>query len=107
MKIKVQAELVFYEKSKTAELLTLSGKEELERLAAQEIKQEISACIKKSQLLGSDILGWGYILQRHEPQLWESFSANWDDIFPTWESDIEVETLIVSSMLSQKSFRFR
>ncbi|ABI67432.1 Ger(x)C family spore germination protein [Syntrophomonas wolfei] len=107
MKIKVQAELVFYEKSKTAELLTLSGKEELERLAAQEIKQEISACIKKSQLLGSDILGWGYILQRHEPQLWESFSANWGNIFPTWESDIEVETLIVSSMLSQKSFRFR
>ena len=107
MKITLQAELVFYEKSKSSELLTLSGKEELERLAAQEIKQEILACIKKSQLLGSDILGWGYILQRHEPQLWESCSANWDDIFPTWESDIEVETLIVSSMLSEKSFRFR
>ncbi|MDD2511383.1 MAG: Ger(x)C family spore germination protein [Syntrophomonas sp.] len=107
MKIAIQAELVFYEKSKTGELLTLSGKEELERLAAQEIKEEISACIKKSQLLGSDILGWGYILQKHEPQFWESCSANWDDIFPTWESDIEVETLIVSSMLSQKSFRFR
>ncbi|HBK53195.1 MAG TPA: hypothetical protein DDZ44_04575 [Syntrophomonas wolfei] len=107
MKITIRAELVFYEKSNSGELLTLSWKEELERLAAQEIKQEISACIKKSQLLGSDILGWGYILQKHEPQLWESFSANWGDLFPTIESDIEVETLIVNSMLSQKSFRFR
>ncbi|WP_276620986.1 Ger(x)C family spore germination protein [Syntrophomonas wolfei] len=107
MKITIRAELVFYEKSNSGELLTLSWKEEMERLAAQKIKQEISACIKKSQLLGSDILGWGYILQKHEPQLWESFSANWDDFFPTIESDIEVETLIVNSMLSQKSFRFR
>ena len=107
MKVTIRAELVFYEKSKSGELLTLSWKEEMERLAAQKIKQEISACIKKSQLLGSDILGWGYILQKHEPQLWESFSANWGDLFPTIESDIEVETLIVNSMLSQKSFRFR
>jgi Ger(x)C family germination protein len=107
MKITIRAELVFYEKSNSGELLTLSWKEEMERLAAQKIKQEISACIKKSQLLGSDILGWGYILQKHEPQLWESFSANWGDLFPTIESDIEVETLIVNSMLSQKSFRFR
>lgn len=107
MKVIVKVELSFYEQSKSGELLNLSGKKELEELAAREIKREITACIEKAQFLGSDILGWGYILQKRQPELWKQYAAEWTDIYPAIASDIEVETLLLSLMLSQKSFRFR
>lgn len=107
MKIEVQADLIFFEQSKSGELLTLKHKGELERLAAQEIKRETTACIKKAQLLNSDVFGWGLLLHRREPQLWQELSSDWDIYFPLIESDITVRTEIANTMLSQKSFRFR
>ena len=49
----------------------------LEQLTAAAIKEDAMACIKKAQLLGSDIFGWGEIISRKHPAVWRQLEADW------------------------------
>ena len=49
----------------------------MEQLTAAAIKEDAMACIKKAQLLGSDIFGWGEIISRKHPAVWRQLEADW------------------------------
>ncbi|WP_172674174.1 Ger(x)C family spore germination protein [Syntrophomonas palmitatica] len=107
MKIEVDARLGFYDINGQGELLTPETAPLVEARANQEIKNQIDAAIKKSQALGSDIWGWGRMLQKYQPQTWESTASDWDTTFPVVASDIKVKTLLTRSYLTGKAFSYK
>lgn len=106
MIIEISADLGFYQQDSDNALLTLERKSQLQEAANQEIKRQITACIKKSQEFDSDVLGWGRIIQEYEPDKWKELVAVWPEQFPLIESEIKVESNIKRSMLTNKSFQF-
>lgn len=107
MIIQVKAYLGFYEQTGTGDLLRESVVPKLEAGANREIERQISACIEKSQLLGSDINGWGRMINMYEPEIWQALYPDWPSIYPSVESDIQVKTVITRSYYQSKSFRFQ
>lgn len=107
MIIEISADLNFYQQDSDNDLLTMERKGQLQEAANREIKRQINACIEKSQQLDSDVLGWGRILQEHEPDQWKELAAIWPEQFPLTESEIKVKSNIKRGMLTSKSFRFQ
>ncbi|MEN6324687.1 MAG: Ger(x)C family spore germination protein [Syntrophomonas sp.] len=107
MIVEINADLGFYQQDSDNALLTLERKSQLQEAANLEIKRQIAACIKKSQELNSDVLGWGRIIQEYEPDQWKELAAVWPEQFPLIESEIKVESNIKRSMLANESFRFQ
>jgi len=107
MIIEITAEGNFYEQGGSGNLFTLKVFKQLEQLANQEIKSQISACITKAQSLDSDILGWGKMIHASDPKLWEEIGPNWSQVFPGIETEITVKYEIRRSYLRDKSFVFR
>lgn len=107
MIIQVKADLGFYEQTGSGDLLRDSMIPNLEESANREIERQISACIEKSQMLGSDINGWGRMVNMYEPETWQALYPDWESIYPSIESDIQVKTVITRSYYQTKSFRFR
>ncbi|MGE5390641.1 MAG: Ger(x)C family spore germination protein [Deltaproteobacteria bacterium] len=105
--IKVKADLGFYEQDGTGELLKPSMTRKLEQAADQEINRQITACINRSQSLGSDIMGWGQEIRINNPEEWKRLYPRWGDIYPSVSSDIQVRTQIDRSYLDSKSFKFQ
>ncbi|MDD3024869.1 MAG: Ger(x)C family spore germination C-terminal domain-containing protein, partial [Syntrophomonadaceae bacterium] len=107
MKIVIKAEGNFYEQGGSGDLLTIKELPRIEEAGSQVIKSHISACIDKAQSLESDILGWGQMVHSSNPELWKEMQADWDSIFPTITSEIEVKYEIRRSYLTDNSFIFR
>lgn len=108
MDIEVQAALNFYEQLGTEQLVgKVEQKQKLEKAAAQQIKQEIQACIKKAQNLNSDILGWGQSVYRYYPAVWDTIQSDWEELYPQVRSNIKVECLVDRTYITTRSFQFR
>ncbi len=107
MKIEVDARLGFYEINGQGEFLTPETAPLIEARANQEIKNQSAIGIKKSQKLKSDVWGWGRMLQKYQPQAWESLASDWDTAFPAIKSDITVKTTLQRSYLTSKSFSYK
>jgi len=107
MIIEINAEGNFYEQGGSGDLFTLNVFKQLEQLANQEIKNQISACITRAQSLDSDIFGWGKMIHESDPKLWEELGPNWSQVFPGIETEITVKYEIRRSYLRDKSFVFR
>lgn len=62
---------------------------------ARDIREKIDASVARAQELGADIFGFGNLIHRKHPKLWQSYAGErWDDIF----KDIKVETDIKTSI---------
>lgn len=75
----------------------LTSKEALTSLASQQntvIENEIKACIRKAQELGADFLLLGDAIYRKYPKKWKELKSNWDEIFPTIKTEINVTSTI-------------
>lgn len=107
MRLEINAQLAYYEGTGLEELLTPAMIKKLEAEANHEIAQQIKCCIKKSQHLNSDILGWGLKLQEYQPNEWKRLMSDWDDIYPVIDADIRVKTTITHTYLSNKSFKYQ
>lgn len=107
MQIDIKTELAFYEDACTGEILTSEMQSRLKKKTNQEIERQVRSCITKIQALNSDILGWGELLQEHQPGVWETLGPDWDATFPSIDYDIKIETNIVHTYLSKKSFEIR
>ncbi len=107
MRLEINARLNFYEQTGSEEWLTPAMIKKLEAEANHEIAHQIKCCIKKSQQLNSDILGWGLKLQEYEPDEWERLKSDWDDIYPMIEADIRVKTVIKHTYLTNHSFQYQ
>ncbi len=58
----------------------------------KQLKQDIERTIKKMQVLNVDLLGLdSYLFQKH-PKVWKQVAANWDELFP--EADIDVQVTV-------------
>lgn len=107
MKIEIKAEGNFYEQSGTGDLFSLAMFQQLNALASQNMEQDIRQCISQAQNLNSDILGWGQLIQGAHPQQWKELEQEWDKVFPTIQTDVQVDFQIRRSYLTDKSFIFR
>ncbi len=75
-------------------------------LINQYIEQRVSKVVKKvQQNYGVDIFGFGSIIHRTQPKLWEQYKDNWDEIFLTLPVSVKSSTNIKSSGAIYKSLR--
>ena len=107
MDIEIQAEVNFFEQTGTAKLVGIEQKESLEIAAARQIKQEVQACITKSQELTSDVLGWGRTLYRHYPAEWEELQDHWQELYPETKANIRVNCRVDRTYMGTRSFEFK
>lgn len=73
----------------------LAPTEKLEVLGESQnkaIKAEIEAALKKAQELDADIFGFGDAVYRKYPKQWKELKDQWDEIFPTLEVEIKVQS---------------
>ena len=101
MQIKIDARLALDENTSGMVTITPASLKKMEQTANQEISRQVSSCIRKSQNLNSDILGWGLLLLQCQPDTWKQVKENWNDTFPLVEYDIKTETSILNTSLSQ------
>ena len=77
------------------ELLTGEDYLALERLLAEELRQEIKGVLDKTVLKNScDIFGFGALLYRQEPDYWRQIAARWDTLMTECEYEIEVDAKV-------------
>jgi len=101
MQIKIDARLTMNENTSGMETIMPADLKNMEQAANQEISRQISSCIRKSQNLNSDILGWGLLLLQCQPDTWKQVKGNWNDTYPLIEYDIKTKTSIIDTNLSK------
>ncbi|MBO8159775.1 Ger(x)C family spore germination protein [Thermosyntropha sp.] len=76
----------------------------VEKAAEAAIKKDITSCIKKSQKLNGDILGFGQAIYRYMPEEWEKLEDNWQQIYPLIKWEVEVKVKIKDTYLTHKVY---
>lgn len=75
----------------------------LETMQRAAIESEIRSALNKAQKeYNSDIFGFGDVVHRSYPELWKQLKEQWDEIFPTLEVQINVESNIRHTSLISK-----
>ncbi len=80
----------------------------LERRSAQAIRNAVHSTIDLSRELESDIIGFGNLIYRKQPKLWDEIGDRWYEVFTDMEIDVRVEMnirrtgLLASPMASEK-----
>lgn len=77
--------------------LTKARPSAIKRLEAElekVIEAEILTTLNKAKELNTDIYGFGEAIYRRYPKEWEKMEGNWDEIFPSLDVKIEVESFI-------------
>lgn len=70
----------------------------LEATASACLKQGIEGLIKKMQTeYDSDIFGFGNMIYKQKPALWDKLSANWDETFASLDVEVECKINIVNT----------
>jgi len=71
--------------------------EALKSLASQQntvVENEIKAVLAKAHSLGADILLFADTIYRKYPKKWKELAPNWDKVFPTIKTEINVKSSI-------------
>jgi spore germination protein KC len=66
----------------------------MESLQNEAIRQEIGIALKRAQELKADVFGFGEAFHKKHPRLWKEMEYNWQEIFPSLEVDIVVESIV-------------
>jgi spore germination protein KC len=66
----------------------------LASLQNEAIRQEIGIALSKAQELEADIFGFGEAFHKKHPRLWKEMEPNWQEIFPSLEVEIIVESIV-------------
>lgn len=70
----------------------------LETAASESLKLRIEALIKKMQTeYDSDIFGFGNLLYKQNPDLWDKFSSDWDQMFASLDVKVQCKVKIVNT----------
>jgi len=102
MHIKIKEELSLSEQTTTENLATDSAFERMQKASAEIIRQEILAAFDKSKELNADIFGFGEMLHKKYGNEWKALKDNWDDLYPSVELKIDVESNIIKTDLLKK-----
>lgn len=91
MKIKIEAESFVEEVQGQINLDKVSAISRLEAAQSNKIKEEVKACLQKAQQeYEVDVFGFGEAVHRSYPQEWQSMEAEWSEIYPYIQVDIQV-----------------
>lgn len=72
----------------------------LERRAAGAVRNRIEAMLSRSQELKADVFGFGNLIYRKNPRLWQKIGPRWDEeIYPQLKIDLFVEYRILRTGL--------
>jgi len=102
MHIKIKEESSLSEQTTTENLATNKAFEKIQEASAEVIRQEVMAAFDKSKELNADIFGFGEMLHKKYSNEWKTLKDNWDEIYPTIELNIDVETKIIKTDLLRK-----
>ena len=92
--IEIKEESSLSEQSTPENLATIPAFEKLQKNQSEVIKKEILAAFQKSKELKSDVFGFGDMLQIKYSKEWKTLKEKWDEIYPTIEMNIDIETKI-------------
>lgn len=74
------------------------SKPEVWRLMAslqnEAIRGEVEAALAKAQELKADVFGFGEAFHQKHPRLWKDMESSWQEIFPSLEVNIIVESMV-------------
>lgn len=104
--ISIDAEGNFYEQNFVGQIISLENMANIEDATGEEIKRSVTAAIAKAQVLQSDIFGWGRMVRRQDPPLWEQIGDDWPAIFSSLEIEVRVDFAIRRTYLLDHSFEF-
>ncbi|HHV07000.1 MAG TPA: Ger(x)C family spore germination protein [Firmicutes bacterium] len=79
IKIKITAEMGLAEQAYHGDLMQADDIRFLERQAATVISNEVEKAIQLTKNLGLDPCGFGEIMRRQKPKLWEQLEKNWPE----------------------------
>lgn len=76
-----------------------AGKPAALALLEEELAETIAVAVRRvfrrlQEEFGSDAVGIGDAIRRHDPQRWNELAARWDDVFPTVELDVHVRARV-------------
>lgn len=97
IKVKIHEEGNIGEQQCPENLVTPPAFEFLKKEKAAVIEGEIRAALHKARELNSDIFGFGEAIHQHYPKEWKDLEKRWDEIFPSIDVEIMVETEIRAS----------
>lgn len=104
--INIEAEGNFYEQNFAGQIISLQSINQIETATDEEIKKRVTAAVEKTQGLGSDIFGWGRLVRKQDPILWEQIAGDWPNIFSGLETEVTVNFSIRRTYLLDHSFEF-
>ncbi len=97
--IKINVESGLSEQTTTEDLGTIPAFEAMQKAQAEVIRQEIMAAFQKSKELNADIFGFGEMLHKKHNSEWKNIKDKWEELYPTIELIIDVETKILKTDL--------
>ncbi len=64
----------------------------LARQTAQHVREDIEQAISKARELGADVFGFGNLIYRREPKMWDEIvKGQWDEFFKTINVTLDIE----------------
>lgn len=105
MNIKISLQLSVVEVGHGAKISFQNEQEvkNIEEQIAHTFNRRTKDLIEKLQLeYNSDILGFGQLLRRKEPDIWRRYSEDWDSFFPLLDVEVEVKCTIAFTGLSSQ-----
>ncbi|MDD4775930.1 MAG: Ger(x)C family spore germination protein [Syntrophomonas sp.] len=105
--VDIEADGNLYEQTSSENLQTTANLVRLEDLTSQALKDDALACIHKAQLLKSDIFGWGAMISRQHPELWQQLEANWPSFFASLQVEVEAKYSIRRTYLIEEAMQIR
>jgi len=102
MNIKIKEESSLSEQTTTENLADEKALKKVQEATAEVIRQEVMEAFDKSKELKADIFGFGEMLQKKYSKEWKTLKDKWEEIYPTIEINIDVETKIVKTDLLKK-----
>ncbi|WP_170841154.1 Ger(x)C family spore germination protein [Salibacterium halotolerans] len=77
----------------------------MEQKVEETIKQSILSAVDKAQDLETDILGFGAVVHRTDPEAWKRWKKEWDErYFPDVQVDVSVDVFIRRTGLRNEPF---
>lgn len=78
---------------------------DLSKLLEQKIREQVLKAVAESRALKSDYIGFGEVLERHNPRGWKKIKDHWEKIFATCEIKVEEDVVIRHTDMRSDSFQ--
>ncbi|MCR2804942.1 Ger(x)C family spore germination protein [Paenibacillus soyae] len=105
IKAKVEATGLLMEYNCPGDLSKPAEVEKLERRIEEEIKAVIAEGWEAVRKQGVDVTGFGTLIHKRYPKLWKQASADWKELFPKTELEVEARMKLNSTGMSGRNFK--